>query len=98
MSSAAVGGQGRVFETRSVVLAAGHMQDFDEEQWRSAVVIVERGRIELLCHAGGRRVFDEGDLLWFEGLSLRALHNPGPGPVVLVAYRRRPLDTGRTTH
>ena len=32
--------------------------------------------------------FGRGDLLWLEGVPLRALHNPGAEPAVLVAVSR----------
>jgi catechol 2,3-dioxygenase-like lactoylglutathione lyase family enzyme len=71
-----------------VELAVGEVRPFDEEAWRDAVVLVERGEIALVCAAGGRRTFRRGDVLWFAGLDLRELHNAGAGPAVLVAVSR----------
>lgn len=64
------------------------MRGFEEEEWRDSIVIVERGEIELECSRGARRSFQCGTVLWLVDLSLRAIHNPGPIPAVLVAISR----------
>jgi quercetin dioxygenase-like cupin family protein len=76
------------FELRWVTVAPGGRRAYDEAEWRDALVIVERGPIELECLAGGRRAFQAGDILWLVGLPLRALHNPGSEPAVLAAVSR----------
>jgi quercetin dioxygenase-like cupin family protein len=70
---------------------------YEEAKWRDALVVVRRGEIELECLAGGRRAFREGDILFLSGLSLRALHNPGAGPAVLVAVSRARADEFRAS-
>jgi quercetin dioxygenase-like cupin family protein len=77
------------FEARRVTVAPGRALAYDEADWRDALVIVERGRIELEATGGGRRTFERGAVLWLAGLPLRALHNHGPGRVVMVAFTRR---------
>jgi hypothetical protein len=77
------------FELRSVAVAPGRARPFDGGEWRNALVVVERGEIELEFLSAGRRRFVRGEVLWLDGLSLRALHNHGPEPAVLVAVRRR---------
>jgi hypothetical protein len=52
-------------------------------------VMVERGQIELEGMGGTLRSFDRGAVLWLAGLPLRALHNRGHQPVVLVAIAPR---------
>jgi hypothetical protein len=73
------------FEGRIVSLPPGGALDYDEEDWRDALVLVARGEIEL----GGER-FGRGSMLSLAGLALRALHNPGAEPAELVAVRRLP--------
>ncbi len=75
---------------REIALAPGDGRAYDEEDWRDALVVVERGEIELESRGGRRRRFESGAILWFSGLSLRALHNRGREPAVLVAISRRP--------
>jgi quercetin dioxygenase-like cupin family protein len=80
------------FERRAVVIAPGCARAYHEAEWRDAIVIVESGQIELELVGPGRPCFERGDVLWLDGLPLRALHNRGSEPAVLVAVaRRRPL-------
>lgn len=57
-------------------------------EWAGAIVLVEAGRIEVECEAGGRRSFEAGDLLVLSWLPLRTIHNRGPGAARLLAVRR----------
>lgn len=59
-----------------------------EHEWHDAIVVVERGEIELHCMVAMRR-FGRGAVLSFVGLGLQALHNPGSIDTVLVATSRR---------
>jgi hypothetical protein len=74
---------------REFVVAAGDARAYDEADWHGALVVIERGSIELETTGGARRLFRSGDILWLTGLSIRALHNPGKEPAVLVAVTRR---------
>jgi quercetin dioxygenase-like cupin family protein len=76
------------FQARRVVLAPGAERLFDEAEWRDAVVVVESGTIELECRSGRRCRFRRGDVLCLIGLAIRALHNRGRWPAVLVAVSR----------
>jgi hypothetical protein len=77
-----------MFAVGVVAVAPGAERPFVAAEWTDALVIVERGVIEL-CGAGGtRRRFARGDLLWLSGVPLRALHNPGGEPAVLLAVAR----------
>ena len=80
------------FDARRVVVDPGAARLYDEAEWLDAVVVVERGEIELECSLGGRRRFRAGDVLWLAGLSLRALHCSGSGPAVLLAVSRPATD------
>lgn len=77
------------FELRLIVMASGREHAFVEDEWRDALVVVERGEIELECVRGASRRFRSGDVLWLSGLHLRRLRQRGRDPVVLVAISRR---------
>ena len=83
------------FRRTVTVLQPATSRPFHEEEWRDALVVVRRGEIELECLAGGRRAFREGDVLFLSGLSLRAMHNRGAEPAVLVAVSRARADEFR---
>jgi hypothetical protein len=77
------------FALRRVVLDPGTSYPSGDGEWDDAIVVVERGDVDLECAAGGRRRFSAGAVLWLTGINLRVLHNVGVEPVVLVAVRRR---------
>ncbi|HEV8651911.1 MAG TPA: hypothetical protein VG276_21570 [Actinomycetes bacterium] len=77
------------FQLRVVTVPSGHQRAYDQTEWRDALVIVERGEIDLECLGGSRERFGRGEVLWLTGLPLRALHNPGREPALLVAVSRR---------
>lgn len=77
------------FEMRVVTVAPGDTMAYREAEWRDALVVIERGLIQLQGPGGARRDFATGDVLCLVGLSLLALHNRGPGPAVLVAVSRK---------
>ena len=77
------------FERRLVVVDPGRMREYDTREWIDALVIVEGGEIELESALGARWRFARGDILWLMGMPLRALHNNGHDPVILVAVRRK---------
>jgi hypothetical protein len=78
------------FQMRTVSVAPGATHAYVEADWTDALVVVERGEIELECVDGERRTFTRGNTLWLVGLPLRALHNPGFETTLLVAVSRRP--------
>ena len=77
------------FVHRVVRVPPGRARDYDEADWRDALVVVVRGEIELEARAGGRERFARGAVLSLAGLPLRALHNQGAEPAELLAVRRR---------
>jgi quercetin dioxygenase-like cupin family protein len=77
------------FELRVVTLTPGDERPFDEAEWRDALVVVERGEIELEFLAGADWRCRRGDVLWLSGLPLRALHGRGREPAVLASVSRR---------
>ena len=72
-----------------VALAPGTERPTDAAEWAGALVVVESGRIEVGCMAGGHRTFVAGDMLALGWLPLSTLRNPGRETVRLVAVRRR---------
>lgn len=77
------------FERRTITLDPGHTRGYEESEWRDAIVVVKHGVVELQDVDDNRRRFARGDILWLDGLSIEALHNPGAEPTVLVSVSRR---------
>lgn len=88
---------GAAFEMRAVAVAPGCSRAYDAAEWKDALVVVEQGEIELERSTGAHHRLSCGDVLWLDGLPLRALHNRGCRPAVLVAVSRRATssDSGR---
>ena len=76
------------FTRRTVVLEPGTTRPSTDAEWRDALVVLLRGEVDLECVAGGRRRFSAGAVLWLVGIGLRALHNVGVDPAVLLAVSR----------
>ncbi|MEJ8280667.1 hypothetical protein [Pseudonocardia spirodelae] len=76
--------------TRTVVLAPGEVRPHVEDEWRGALVVVDAGEIELCCAAGGSRTFAAGSVLWFTGLNLVRVRNPGGADAVFRGITRGP--------
>jgi hypothetical protein len=77
------------FELRRVLIPAGGERIYDEAEWRGALVVVDRGEIELETLRGSRWAVRRGAILWLAGLPVWALCNPGFEAAVLVAVSRR---------
>ena len=73
---------------RTVRVEAGGSLAYEEADWRDALVTVESGELELVMACGRSCFFQEGDLLWLQGLPLASLRNRGDEPTVLVAASR----------
>lgn len=78
------------FRRRTVVVEPGDSRPYDSDEWHDELVVVEHGRLDLECHAGGIRSFPTGAVVCLDHLGLRTLHNRGCDPTVLVAVSRRP--------
>lgn len=76
------------FRTLAVPVAPGCERAYDDADWRDALVVVERGEIELESLDGEAWRFARGDILWLTGLPLRALCNRGREPALLIAVSR----------
>jgi hypothetical protein len=79
------------FETSAISIEPHCRRAYDEAEWRDAIVVVERGEVELESREGSQWRFCRGDALWLVGLPLRAIHNRGREPALLVAVSRRRL-------
>jgi hypothetical protein len=77
-----------VFDVRRIVVDPGTARPFVEAEWRDTIVAIESGRLELECRSGASCRLERGDVFWLIGLPLRALHNRGLVPTVLVAVSR----------
>ena len=62
---------------------------YDEAEWRDALVIVERGSVDIEGRSGRRLRLEAGALLSLTHLSIKALHNVGEEPLVLIVISRR---------
>jgi uncharacterized cupin superfamily protein len=77
------------FGVRAVGVEPGGHRIYNAAEWEDALVVVTSGEVEVECLSGTRVRFGRGDLLWFTGLPLKALHNRGREPALLVAVSRR---------
>lgn len=85
---------GPAFRRWVISIPPGRARLYDPAEWRDALVVVEEGELHVEARGGAFRVFRAGHVLWLAGLPLRALHNRGSEPVVLVAVRRAAPDPG----
>jgi hypothetical protein len=76
------------FALRTLRVEPGASLPYDEADWRDALVTVESGELELVMACGRSCFFQQGDLLWLQGLPLATLRNRGDEPTVLVATSR----------
>ena len=77
------------FVLRAFAVAPGGQRAYDEAEWRDALVAIGCGEIELEGLGGSSHCLKRGDVLWLAGLPLRALHNRGSEPALLIAVSRR---------
>ena len=77
------------YEQRRLVIAPGTEHASSAAEWADALVLLERGSLEVECLAGARRTFEAEAMLCLDWLPLRALRSTGAEPAVLVAVRRR---------
>jgi hypothetical protein len=85
---------GPAFDRRVVTIAPGRARLYDPDEWHDSLVVVEQGEIHVECRAGRFRSFRDGAVLWLTGLPLRALHNRGSEPAVVVAVSRTAPGAG----
>lgn len=83
---------GTSFRHRTITIPPGRARLYDAAEWRDALVVLEQGDMHVECRAGKFRTFRAGAVLHLTGLPLRALHNRGTEPVVLLAVWRAAGD------
>jgi hypothetical protein len=71
-----------------VRIPAGCNCAYDGAEWLDELVIVVCGTLELEGLSGRRWTFQPGSILWLQDLPLRALHNPGDEPAILMTVSR----------
>ena len=76
------------FQLRTLTLQPADAIDFRPADWADAVVVVERGELQIECRTGQRATFPQGAVLVFDGIPLRRLGNAGRSPLVLSALSR----------
>lgn len=76
------------FRLCTLTLLPNDAIDYRPADWADALVVVERGELEIECRAGTRARFGAGAVVMFAGLSLRRLRNASTGPLVLSALSR----------
>ena len=77
------------FQVRQIAVPPDAERTVQQGEWADALLVVERGRVEVECLDGARGSFGRGDVLCLRRLSLRLLRNRGRGPVLLIAISRR---------
>lgn len=77
------------FARRALAIPPGDERAADAAAWGDALVVVERGQVQLERRGGTQARFGRGDVLWVGAGSLRALRNPGRELALLVAVFRR---------
>ena len=78
----------RQFVVRHVTIAAATEVAVEAADWRDAIVVVERGRLEVECGDGNRTTFTTGAILCLDGLPTGTLCNRGSNPVQLFTLSR----------
>jgi hypothetical protein len=89
-------GAASAFVLRAIAVEPLHECPYEEAEWRDAIVSVARGELELECSSGARRRFRTGDVIWLDGLPLRALWSCGSESLLLLAVSRR-LSSGHSS-
>ena len=71
-----------------VVIPPGCAHAVEPGQWRGAMIVVERGTVELELRCGRRLIWAQGYIGTLSGMSPEALHNTGDRPAVITAVSR----------
>jgi hypothetical protein len=83
---------------RVLILEPGDAVDVQPADWSDALVIVERGCLQIECDRGARAVFGSGAVLALTMPELRRLRSVGTTALVLSAVSRPgPEDLGRSS-
>ena len=74
-----------------VVLPAGELTPFRADDWRGALVIVQRGSLQVRCSSGRTAAFERGNVVYLQDVPLSAM-GAADEDVVLLVVRRRPSE------
>jgi hypothetical protein len=85
-------------EVRMFAIEPGDERIYRATEWRSALVVVERGQIELRCINDTRWRFERGATLFLAGLPVRALRNDGFETTLIAAFSRAGDRTPAKSH
>jgi predicted 3-demethylubiquinone-9 3-methyltransferase (glyoxalase superfamily) len=80
------------FSARVIAIAPGGARSYVAADWQDALVVVERGELELCARDGERWRFARGAVLTLAGLALEALRNPAAEPLLLTAVSRGEMN------
>ncbi|NUR62935.1 MAG: hypothetical protein HOV87_30420 [Catenulispora sp.] len=78
----------RGFHVQLVILEPGDSVGYQFSDWPDALVVVERGELDVECRSGEHARFGEGAVLAFTALPVRRLHSVGAVALVLSALAR----------
>jgi hypothetical protein len=73
---------------RTLILEPGDAVDVRPADWADALVVVERGCLQIECDSGARAVFQPGAVLALTLLELRRLRSVGTTALVVSAVSR----------
>jgi len=76
------------FRLSRVILQPRETLEWRAADWADALIVVERGELEVELRSGTRAWFGEGAILVLAGLSVRRLRNSGRVPLVVSALSR----------
>ena len=82
------------FRRRVVDVAPGEELDIDTDRWRDALVVLERGEVELECAAGERVRFAAGAVLCLLP-PVCFLRNTNSRPARLITISRRAFERSK---
>jgi hypothetical protein len=76
------------FSQRVLRVASGFELNLETACLHKAIVLVERGELEVECRAGARRRFGCGSMIAIAGVPIAHLRSVGADPLVLLAVSR----------
>ena len=78
------------FGVRRITVPPGTERRTVADEWHDAIVILERGAIEVVEPSGGRRTFTPGDMLCLQWVACERIVNVGSVDAELIAIHRSP--------
>ena len=75
------------------MLDVGAESVYHPDEWQDSIIEIEAGAVEIETCDGESVEFRAGDVFWLAGFHVRALHNRGDTPAILVTATRRRTHT-----